>query len=155
MNKKGFTLIELTIVVSILSILMLVISQPLVGIIRYQRDAQKSDNMRDNLQFTLNKMEKELKTSSGSSIRIDNNSLSFKNQFGEDVTYAFANNIITKNSQNLTESDVFKVDDVGFRVNNLGLGEQNKLVNVVVKASAVDDVDDEITMQISVTPLNK
>ncbi|MEY3471157.1 MAG: hypothetical protein RLZZ223_507 [Candidatus Parcubacteria bacterium] len=160
MNKKGFTLIELTIVVSILSILMLVISQPLVSIIKYQREAQKSDNMRDNLQFTLNKMEKELKTSSASSFIViedaSTKKLSFKNQFGGNVTYFFdsSKNLITKNDENLTESDVFKVDDAYFTINKDERG-QNKLITVVVKASAINNVEDEVKMQISVAPLNK
>ena len=89
MNKKGFTLVELMVVVGILSIIMLTISQPVASVIKYQRESQTSDNMRDNLQFVINKMEKELKTSSG--VSISGSELRFTDQ--NDVNFSLFFNI--------------------------------------------------------------
>ena len=93
MTKKGFTLVELMVVVGVLSIIMLTISQPVASVIKYQRESQITDNMRDNLQFVINKMEKELKTSSNVYVN-DAGELKFKDQEGGFVTYKLEGNTI-------------------------------------------------------------
>lgn len=144
--KKGFTLVELIIVVGILSIIMLVISVPVSNVIKYQRDSQTSDNMRDNLQFVINKMEKELKTASN--VYVDGGDLNFKDQFGGSVKYSLINNEIIKNdSINITDKNIFKVNSLNFSKNT------SNLVTISIKSESLDNKD-SITMQTSVFPLN-
>ena len=122
MVKKGFTLVELMVVVGILSIITLVVSQPLANVIKYQRESQKNDNMRDNLQFVMNKMEKELKTSSN--VTIDTTSTPHKLRFTDQSNspagyYLSAGGEIKRISSSptdkkLTENTVFKVDELHF-----------------------------------------
>ena len=146
--KKGFTLVELMVVVGILSIIMLVISQPVASIIKYQRESQTTDNMRDNLQFVINKMEKELKTSSG--VSISGSTLRFTDQNGVRVEYSLdtSNNEILKNNTKLTENTIFKVNSLNFTQNT-----DTKLVTIYIAAESVDGKD-KTTMQTSVFPLN-
>ncbi|MEX0598515.1 MAG: prepilin-type N-terminal cleavage/methylation domain-containing protein [Candidatus Paceibacterota bacterium] len=149
MSKKGFTLVELMVVVGILSIIMLVISQPLVSVIKYQRESQTADNMRDNIQFVMNKMEKELKTSSNVT-KVTNDKITFTDQNGDDdpnVEYRLDTNEIKRNNQKLTDSSIFKVTKLNFNKN------ANGLVTISISAQSLDSKDN-VTMQTSVLPLN-
>lgn len=148
MNKKGFTLVELMVVVGILSIIMLTISQPVASVIKYQRESQTSDNMRDNLQFVINKMEKELKTSSG--VSISGSELRFTDQNDVKVTYSLDtnDNEILKNSEKLTENTIFKVTRLNFTQNT-----DTKLVTIYISTESLDGKD-KTDMQTSVFPLN-
>jgi len=145
--KRGFTLVELIVVIGILSIIMLIISQPVASVIKYQRESQTADNMRDNLQFVINKMEKELKTSSN--VSINGSTLSFTDQNGSPVTYSLNNNEIVRNtSTKLTENTIFRVVDLRFWKNNT-----TNLTTMSITAQSLDNKD-SVTMQISVLPLN-
>jgi prepilin-type N-terminal cleavage/methylation domain-containing protein len=148
MIKKGFTLVELMVVVGILSIIMLVISQPLASIIKYQRESQIQDNMRDNLQFVINKIEKELKTSSGVAVIPGGAGLTFRDQNGGLVTYSLNNNEILKNSTRLTENTIFRVMNLRFWENTT-----TNLTTMSIEAESLDNRD-SVTMQVSVFPLN-
>lgn len=145
--KKGFSIVELIVVVAILSTIVLIISQPVASIIKYQRESQTADNMRDNLQFIINKMEKELKTSSN--VSINGSTLSFTDQNGGPVTYSLNNNEIVRNtSTKLTENTIFKVVNLRFWKNNT-----TNLTTMSIRAQSIDNKD-TVTMQISVLPLN-
>lgn len=144
MNKKGFTLVELMVVVGILSIIMLTISQPVANVIKYQRESQITDNMRDNLQFIINKMEKELKTASIVSV-LDSSNLKFIDQYGNIIYYKYSDKNIIRNDVNLT-NNLFSVADVKFIKNN-------SLVTVYIKANSLDNKDN-VSMQTSVLPVN-
>jgi len=165
--KKGFSLVELMVVVGILSIIMLIISQPVAGIIKYQRESQTVDNMRDNLQFVINKMEKELKTSSGVTAISGGAGLTFKDQNGGQVSYCLSNQDIIRiaisntdttpedNCGNipavpdrLTENTIFKVVNLRFWGNNT-----TNLTTMSIRAQSLDNKD-TVTMQMSVLPLN-
>lgn len=148
MTKKGFTLIELMVVIGILSIIMLIISQPISTIIKYQKDSQTSDNMRDNLQFVINKMEKELKTSYGVSTAAGVETLSFKNQNNQDISYSLGSNEIIRNGVKLTDSSIFRVTNLKFWNNTT-----TKLVTVRITAQSLDGKD-QTSIQTSVLPLN-
>ncbi len=162
MTSKGFTLVELMVVVGVLSIMMLVISQPLASVIKYQRESQTSDNMRDNLQFVINKMEKELKTSSD--VSKNGNTLAFLDQNGSrveprrpNVKYILSGDEIiredltplggTEKSNKLTDKNIFTVTGLNFNENG------NGLVTIIITAQSLDDKD-TVTMQTSVLPLN-
>jgi prepilin-type N-terminal cleavage/methylation domain-containing protein len=148
MTRKGFTLVELMVVVGVLSIMMLVISQPLASVIKYQRESQTSDNMRDNLQFVINKMEKELKTSSEVNVASSGTGLTFKDQNGGDVNYSIVDNEIRSNgSTKLTDKNIFTVTGLNFNENG------NGLVTIIITAQSLDNKD-TVTMQTSVLPLN-
>jgi len=157
--KKGFSLVELMVVVGILSIIMLVISQPVAGIIKYQRESQTADNMRDNLQFVINKMEKELKTSSGVTAISGGAGLTFKDQNGGKVAYCFSDNEIirleTDNCTNILPSSPRLTENTIFRVVNLRFWENNRtnLTTMSISAQSLDNKD-TVTMQMSVLPLN-
>jgi prepilin-type N-terminal cleavage/methylation domain-containing protein len=155
MTKKGFTLVELMVVVGILSIIMLVISQPVSSVIKYQRESQTTDSLRDNLQFVINKMEKELKTSANVYVD-DSGALRFKDQNGGFVTYSFdntngVNGVMQRNGSAFTDASVFTVERLNFIVTdkpNLA-----KLVTVSIAAKSVDGKD-SVSMQTSVLPVN-
>lgn len=149
--KKGFTLVELMVVVGILSIIMLVISQPLAGIIKYQRESQTADNMRDNLQFVINKIEKEIKTGSEFDTTSGSNIMKFKDQNSALVEYKRDTDTgeIKRNNVSITDNDIFRVNR--FRWWN-DLTTNNK-ITLVIEASSLDNKD-TVTMQISVLPLN-
>lgn len=157
--KKGFTLVELMVVVGILSIIMLVASQPVASIIKYQRESQIPDNMRDNLQFVINKMEKELKTSSGVAVISGGSGLTFTDQNEGKVAYCLSGqeiiilnidncDAITTSSPRLTENTIFRVINLRFWKNTT-----TNLTTMIIKAESLDDKD-SVTMQISVLPLN-
>lgn len=151
MTKKGFTLVELMVVVGILSIIMLVISQPVASIIKYQRESQTTDNLRDNLQFVINKMEKELKTSSNVKLENNNNELTFKDQNDENIKYYLKDSEIKKNTDDnkLTDISILTVTGLNFSIN-----DTTKLVTISISAKSRDDKD-SVDMQFSVLPLNK
>jgi prepilin-type N-terminal cleavage/methylation domain-containing protein len=157
--KKGFTLTELTVVIGILSIIILIVTQPVTNIIKYQRDSQQSDNVRDNVQFILNIIDKELRTSSDISSATPSE-LTFKDQDGIDVTYSLsAANIIKKNDGQPTEQDysdpsIFTVDNITFSINDGGVpNSPGTIVTVVITATSVDGTD-TVTMQSTTMPRN-
>lgn len=148
MAKKGFTVMELIVVVGIFSIIMLIITQPVANVIKYQRESQIKDNMRDNLQFIINKMEKELKTSFNISDVNGGNSITFTNQNEGEVSYTISENEIKRNGNSFTDSSIFKVINLKFWKN-----PTTKLVTVMIEGESLDG-EDRTTMQFSVFPLN-
>ncbi|MGA1048846.1 MAG: PulJ/GspJ family protein [Minisyncoccia bacterium] len=164
MLKKGFTLVELMVVIGIMSIITLVISQPLANVIKYQRESQINDNMRDNLQFVMNKMEKELKTSKN--VTIAAGILKFINQDGTPKGYYLdgdeiklniydTKDVLITGDINITENTVFTVDALNFNITNPPAGSTltKGLVTVQIDASALNTTD-KVSMQISVYPVN-
>lgn len=151
MFKKGFTLIELIVVVGILSIIMLIVSQPVASIIKYQRESQTTDNMRDNLQFIINIIEKELKTSSDVKVLNNNTTLEFKDQDGVSIKYSFdtAAKTIKKNEVSFIDKNLFKVNNFRVWYNPT----TNKLVTILIDTES-KDLKDKVSMQTSVYPLN-
>lgn len=149
--KKGFSLVELMVVVGILSIIMLVISQPLASIIKYQRESQTADNMRDNLQFVINKIEKEIKTGSEFDTTSGSNIMKFKDQNSDPVEYKIdtVTGEIKRNNVSITDEYIFRVNRFRWW-NNL---TTNNTITLVIEASSLDNKD-IVTMQISVLPLN-
>jgi len=148
--KKGFSIVELIVVVAILSIIVLIISQPVASIIKYQRESQTADNMRDNLQFIINKIEKELKTSSN--VYVDANGvLKFKDQQGSPVTYSFADEVIKRNDKNFTDKTVFKIKKLNFIVTDKP--NLSKLVTISIDTESLYGRD-SLTMQTSINPVN-
>jgi prepilin-type N-terminal cleavage/methylation domain-containing protein len=156
MKKKGFTLTELTVVIGILSIIVLVVAQPITNIIKYQRESQQSDNVRDNVQFILNVMDKELRTSSSLSIDRVSGALTFTDQSGVPISYKKEGNIIKKSSADYTDSSVFIVEKLNFFI-KAGDGVNNNspgtIVTVVITAKSVDGKD-TVTMQSTTMPRN-
>jgi len=148
MYKKAFTLVELIVSVGILSIMMLIISQPVASIIKYQRESQLSDNMRDNLQFAINKIEKELKTSSN--VVVSQNKIEFKDQENATITYIFnsTNKTITRNGTIFMDTTIFRI--INFKTWS---NSQTKLVTLLIDAESKDSKD-KVSMQVSVYPLN-
>jgi len=157
MTKKGFTLVELIVVSGILSIIMLSISQPIVSIIKYQRESQITDSLKDNIQFVINKMEKELKTSSNVYVN-DAGELNFKNQQGVFIKYKLEEDKI-KRKQNdepykdFTDSNVFKVNKSKFIVSDKE--NLSKLITIYIEAESLNlSNPDIVSMQTSVLPVN-
>jgi prepilin-type N-terminal cleavage/methylation domain-containing protein len=155
--KKGFTLTELTVVIGILSIIVLVVAQPITNIIKYQRDSQQSDNVRDNVQFILNVMDKELRASSNLSINASG-ALTFTDQSGLNVVYTKAGNIINKSGNAYTDSSVFTVEDIRFFIkagdgSSVNNNSPGTIVTVVITAKSVDGRD-TVTMQSTTMPRN-
>jgi prepilin-type N-terminal cleavage/methylation domain-containing protein len=148
MVKRGFTVMELIVVVGIFSIIMLIIAQPVANVIKYQRESQIKDNMRDNLQFIINKMEKELKTSFNISDVNGGNSITFTDQNEGEVSYTISENEIKRNGNSFTDSSIFKVINLKFWKN-----PTTKLVTVMIECESLDGKD-KTTMQFSVFPLN-
>ena len=162
--KKGFTIAELTVVIGILSIIILLVAQPITNIIKYQRESQQSDNVRDNLQFILNVIDKELRTSSDLRIDASTGTLTFIDQEGAGVVYKKDGNIIRKSVDNgvfyiaYTDSSVFTVEDLSFFIKAGDGGSVNNnspgtIVTVVITAKSVDDKD-IVTMQSTTMPRN-
>jgi prepilin-type N-terminal cleavage/methylation domain-containing protein len=147
-TKKGFTILELMVVIGILSTIVLLLSQPLASIIKYQRESQISDNMRDNLQFVINKMEKELRTSSDVTTADGSNIISFKDQNDTITSYKLSGTEIIRNDSKLTDNTVFKVTNLKFWNN-----PNTNLVTVLISAESLDGKDTTV-MQTSVYPLN-
>ena len=144
--KKGFTVVKLMVVMAVLSIISLAISQPLASIIRYQVDTQSEDNMRDNLQFLINKMQRELKTAS--EVNINNNEINFTDQDNTLVKYKLISDYIERNEIQFTDPTIFSVSDLRF-IKNTTTGS----ITILVKAESLDGKD-SVTMQTSVVPLN-
>lgn len=158
--KKGFTLAELTVVIGILSIIILVVAQPITDIIKYQRESQQSDNVRDNLQFILNVIDKELRTSSN--LNASTGTLTFRDQEGADVVYKKDGDIIRKSVDNgvsyiaYTDSSVFTVEELSFFINagdGSSINSPGTIVTVVITAKSVDGKD-TVTMQSTTMPRN-
>jgi prepilin-type N-terminal cleavage/methylation domain-containing protein len=152
MKKKGFTLTELTVVIGILSIIVLVVAQPITNIIKYQRESQQSDNVRDNVQFILNVMDKELRTSSNLSIDRVSGALTFTDQSGVSISYKKEGNIIKKSDAAYTDASVFIVENLDFYLQGVG-GGPGTIVTVFITAKSVDGKD-MVTMQSTTMPRN-
>jgi prepilin-type N-terminal cleavage/methylation domain-containing protein len=156
--KKAFTIAELMVVVGILSIILLIVAQPIADIIKYQRESQQSDNVRDNVQFILNVMDKELRTSSNLSIDAISGALTFTDQSDIDVEYTKDGNIIKKSGNAYTDSSVFTVEDLRFFIKAGDGGSVNNnspgtIVTVVITAKSFDGKD-TVTMQSTTMPRN-
>lgn len=157
MQKKGFTLIEMTVVIGILSIILLVISGAFVGVLRYQRISKQSDNVRDNMQFVLNVIDKELRTASELSVNTTTNTLSLKDQFNDSITYSLQGNTLQKTTStttsNITDPNVFLVDTVRFNLNNRD-NPTFPLVTIILVGKSLDGTE-TVTMQSTTMPRNK
>lgn len=149
--KQGFTLVELTIVIGILSIILLAISSPFVNILQYQRNSQQNDNVRDNMQFVLNVLDKELRTSSNPAI--NSGQLEVIDQEGVSVTYGLSGGVLQKNGEAITDPTIFNLTNVQFNINNTG-SPIVPVITVILTASPIGG-GDTITMQGTTMPRNK
>lgn len=149
--KQGFTLVELTIVVGILSIILLAISAPFVNILQYQRNSQQNDNVRDNMQFILNVLDKELRTSSNPS-STGPGQLQVTNQDGVLVTYTLSGGVLQKNGVAITDPTIFTLTNVQFSINTNG-SPTVPVITVILTAIPVSG-GESITMQGTTMPRN-
>ena len=130
--KNGFTLVELLIVISVFSVLIIVLINIFLMGIHIQRKISTSQDLRAGTQFVLEVISREMRMMQdiGGDQKGNNDSdITFTNSQGEEVTYCLSDsvgncdssgNYLARNNQVMTSSNIeieelkFKVSDFSF-----------------------------------------
>lgn len=138
---KGFTLVEVLVVVFVLSIIALALMAPLSDTLRYQTVSRNNNNLNDNLQIILNVMDKEFRTASSPQVTDGGRTFSFLDQDNNAITYRFENSAITKSSGSgsgpVTTTDILIVNSAQFLLKGDGNGSPYTMT-VLLDASSID-----------------
>lgn len=125
-TERGFTLIELLIVVSLIIITVGVSSDIVASLVRSYNKTQITNEIEQNANFVLAKMEKELKKASQVD-GVSSNQITFTVEEGgspTQVTYNIASGYITRtvgsNTLRLTDSDRVVVDNTSSSFTRIG-----------------------------------
>ena len=85
-ENKGFTLIELIIVIAILAITLTVTSDILISLVRSNNKTRVQNELEQQSNFVALKLEKELRDA-GNIINAGSDELTFTNENGDEITY--------------------------------------------------------------------
>ena len=129
-RRSGFTLIELMIGMGLFSIVMTVVISIFVSSLRSSRFISLQASAVDNLSLSVEQIAREVRTGFGFSA--GSGTLSYTNDDGEAVSYAFTNGRIIKNGVPLTDERI-KVTG-SFLVNDFG-GTTTPRITITAKAT--------------------
>jgi Tfp pilus assembly protein PilV len=139
---KGFTLVELLVASVVFITIVLAVTSPLTSLLKYQRASQSSNHLRDNLQFIVNVMDKEFRTSRNPNINpVGPNSLAITNQEGQVITYSFnEDDGFTRNGVLLADDEIMTIRTVRFILRG-GSGADPERLTVIIGAQTTDGSD--------------
>ncbi|MDP2629315.1 MAG: type II secretion system protein [Candidatus Harrisonbacteria bacterium] len=93
-KQKGFTIVELLVAITIFSMVMAIASNLFIRSLRAQRSVVSLIAVNDNVSLALERMARNIRTSSGFSAQ--NNQLSFTSARGESIKYYLSNNALVE-----------------------------------------------------------
>ncbi|MBI4993885.1 type II secretion system protein [Candidatus Wolfebacteria bacterium] len=111
-NKKGFTVIELIVVLSVFSIIIATVVGIFVSSLQTQRSAISLVEAEDNIGLALEQMAREIRLGMNYMGSADFKSLSFRNVIGEQISYSVNNTTgqiqrcINVSCQDITPSNI-------------------------------------------------
>lgn len=98
-NQKGFTLIELVVVISIISVTMGLATDMILSLTRAYVKTQINNELEQNSNFVFQKLEKELRTSTGTiTVNGTKTQIDFTDVLGQPVVYKVENGIVMRKS---------------------------------------------------------
>lgn len=165
-SKKGFTLVELIVASSVLATLMLAAAAPFVSMVEFRRNTSNQADINDNLKLIVSIIDKEVRTASPDSstfvVPISQDSATFVNQFGDEVTYAYdsTDKKIEKTipdgsggteTFDVTSIDALYIQDVTFQIEGL-FNDEPPVFTMKIDASS-DDAGTVNTITIQNTTL--
>lgn len=89
-QSHGFTLIELMVAIAVFAIILLVVARIMSQFLTAQRQAVAERQVQEDVRFALELMAREVRTGYGSTYSVNRDVLTFRNQNGECVAYALA-----------------------------------------------------------------
>ncbi len=114
--KKGYTLVELLVVIVVFSVVSMVATQTIVAILRGAKKSEGVTKVRQNLDYAMGTMERQLRQAKGITSSCNGtatSSITFNDQFGNPVTFSCVgiNNgnqpaSIASSSASLTGNDI-------------------------------------------------
>jgi prepilin-type N-terminal cleavage/methylation domain-containing protein len=146
---KGFTLVELIVAASVLATLMLAAAGPFVSMVEFRRNTANQADINDNLKLIVSVIDKEVRTASADSatfsVSADQRSVTFENQFGDEVTYTFdpVDKKISKTipgtpspeTYDITSVDALYIQEIVFRIDGL-TNDEPPIFTMRVEASS-------------------
>lgn len=149
--QKGFTLAELIVASSVLATLMLAAAGPFVSMVEFRRNTSNQADINDNLKLIVSIIDKEVRTASADSatfsVSSDQRSVTFENQFGDEVTYAFdvVDKKISKTipatptpeTYDITTVDALYIQELVFQIDGL-TSDEPPIFTMRVEASSDD-----------------
>lgn len=95
-KKNGYTLIELLVVIVVLAMVSIVATQTIVSILRASKKAEAINKVRQNLDYAVGAMERQIRSAKGITSTCDvagttSNTISFLDQNGISVTFTCQN----------------------------------------------------------------
>lgn len=127
MQKKGFTLIEIMVSMSIFIIVMVVATGAVLSAVDANRKAQALGSVMNNLNVALESMVRDVRT--GSLYTVGSNSIAFTDAEGNRVTYGLSNNVLQKTINtgsgvggNITANEI-TIQEFNFTSNGNSLGD--------------------------------
>ena len=98
---KGFTIIEMLIAVAIFVVVITISLTSFLNITDVQRKAEAFRSINDNLNFSLETMAREIRTSTNYNVGTDGTSITVNNAYNENVTYRLNNKRVERSSDGI------------------------------------------------------
>jgi len=126
--KKGFSIIEIIVVIGLFSVLATVASQATILSLRGARKSDASSEVRENLDFTVSVMERQLRNSRSIASGCDGSTLQYIDYIDQSDTFTSfeckdvgLNGFVASDSARLTSSEI-SITDCQFVCNSASAG---------------------------------
>lgn len=167
-NKKGVTLLEMTVSIALFAFIMLSAMQIFKMVVEGQRRAISSQNIQESMRYAFEIMSKEIRMAQKDGgvcddvaddmvyrVSVDGDILYFKNYHGECVTYQLADTrleIIRGSDSGYITSKKIEVSDLKFSIQgDPSTGQPIATMKMKIKAVGKEMHSQEMIMQTSVS----
>jgi prepilin-type N-terminal cleavage/methylation domain-containing protein len=120
-NKKGFTLVELLVSIALFSLVLVAVISAIVTVMDVNKKARTLSLIMNELNFSIENMNRSIKTGEIESSAGIRNNLTVLDQYGDTVTYSLDEGTIVKNVDGETldvTSPEIQVDSLKFAIFN-------------------------------------
>lgn len=148
-TQEGFTLVEMTVAISIFTFIVLIIGSTFLNTFNIQRRALNIQQVEENVTYVLESMTKELRLSRFDASSPNNNcpaspatSIRAVNQDGDNIRYFLSNGQLHREINSITDtvvsSDTVAFDRIVFCFSGIGIDQKQQLVTITGRIRSVN-----------------
>lgn len=134
--NKGFTIIEMLIAVTVFVVVITVSLASFLNITDVQRKAEAFRSINDNLNFSLETMAREIRTSTNYNVGTDGTSITVNNVSNENVTYRLNNNRVERSTNGVNFLAMTAPEIIVTKLLFMKSGLRQQRVTIIINGSS-------------------